>query len=188
MALGFGVQNYTCADGDARPVGAGALAVLYDIAVLYPGRAPPSLAVASFANLSTHALRTHRMPLDLGPGRDAARPFPPEAPLCLGPDLPPLPFLGHHFFDARSVPTFVLDGDAVVVPTAKLDAVAAPADADSGLDGTGAVGWLRLGARPDARGARYVYCVLTAGGASHGCTGAARHDSASYAATYWFYG
>lgn len=168
----------------------GALAMLYDITHLYPGRGPSSLAARDFADISARALWTHRVPLNLdgsAPGASRTRPFTPETPLRLGGALPPLPFLGHHFFDSHGVPTFVLDDGRVNLPTAKLDAVAAPLDADAGPEGTGAVGWLYLGPKEGARGARYVYRVLTAGGVSHGCAGATGGDSTSYTATYWFY-
>ncbi|RYC78771.1 hypothetical protein BFJ63_vAg18356, partial [Fusarium oxysporum f. sp. narcissi] len=38
IALGFGIQNYTCADTAASPTPVGALAVLYDVTHLYPGQ------------------------------------------------------------------------------------------------------------------------------------------------------
>ncbi|KAM4057768.1 malate dehydrogenase [Hirsutella rhossiliensis] len=199
IALGFGIQNYTCAHPGATAAATGALAMLYDITDLYPGQGPSSLAPQDFANLPAHALWSHRVPLNLTPSRSGragpgalgasqTRPFTPETPLRLDGALPPLPFLGHHFFDSRGVPTFVLDGGKINLPTAKLDAVAAPGDADAGPEGTGAVGWLYLGPKEGAHGAKYVYRVLTAGGVSHGCRNATGDDSTSYTATYWFYG
>lgn len=196
IALGFGIQNYSCAHLGAAPAATGALAMLYDIADLYPGQGPSSLPPQEFANLSARALWSQGVPLHMDPlraepsarGASQTEPFPPGNPLRLGGALPPLPFLGHHFFDSRGVPTFVLDDGNINLPSAKLNAVAAPGDADAGPDGTGAVPWLYLGAKPGAHGAKYVYRVLTAGGVSHGCSHSTGDDSTSYAATYWFYG
>lgn len=189
MALGFGIQNYSCAGAGAAPAATGALAMLYDAAAVY--RALPA---ADAANLTAHALWSHAVPLNLvdGGGASPSQPFAAAAPLELPGLAAPLPFVGHHFFDAGGVPTFDLDGGAagrVHMPSAKLGAVAAPAVADAGPQRTGAVGWLYLGEKPGAGavGAKYLYRVLTAGGASHGCDGAGS-DSTPYAALYWFYG
>ncbi|PNY25930.1 Uncharacterized protein TCAP_04126 [Tolypocladium capitatum] len=199
IALGFGIQNYTCARVGATPDAAGALAMLYDIASLYPGQGSDSLSLEGFEALPTVALWSHRVPLNLQrstggrgdphyPGASPTKPFPPDAPLQLS-GIKPLPFLGHHFFNSNNVPTFVLDGGKINLPAAKLNAVDAPSRASRGPEDTGAVNWLYLGPKDGtAVGAKYVYRVLTAGGASHGCSKAAGPDSTSYAATYWFYG
>ncbi|KAL3963251.1 hypothetical protein ACCO45_000255 [Purpureocillium lilacinum] len=180
IALGFGIQNYTCTKPGVAATAAGALAMLYDITHLYPKQGPDSLSAQDFNNLTSKALWTHK------PGASRTNPFTRDAPLHLQGQLT-LPFLGHHYFDAAGVPTFDLDGGKIHLPCSKLASVDAPAGADKGPEGTGAVGWLYLGEKPGAFGSKYVYRVLTAGGVSHGCNQVGT-DSTSYTATYWFYG
>ncbi|PHH75606.1 hypothetical protein CDD82_4378 [Ophiocordyceps australis] len=198
IALGFGIQNYTCHSRGSPPVATGALAMLYNITHLYPHQSFSSLSPSDFAQVPAWALAEREPPLNRNtsgygrvdpssPGASLSRPFPPDAPLKLS-GLPLLPFLGHHFFDAQGVPTFILDHGRVQLPTTKVAGVPPPTNADPGPQGTGAVNWLYLGPKPGAVGAQYVYRVNTAGGASHGCDTATGDDSTSYAATYWFYG
>ncbi|CAM1500592.1 Fc.00g097540.m01.CDS01 [Cosmosporella sp. VM-42] len=196
IALGFGIQNYTCASTGATPTGAGALAVLYDITNLYPGSRPNSLSQDAWTKLSSKALDTHDVPLNFdpstdgriasaAPGASATNPFPANAPLKLD-GMAPLAFAGHHFFNEAGVPAFVLDGGRKVLLGKKLDAVDAPASADKGPDGTGAVAWLYLGDNGGSQGLKYVYRVLTSGGNPHGCSSAGK-DTTHYTATYWFF-
>ncbi|KAJ6437161.1 malate dehydrogenase [Purpureocillium lavendulum] len=189
IALGFGIQNYTCSQVGTSSTAAGALAMLYDITNLYPNQGGDSLSQKDFENLTSKALWTHPVPLRMNhnaPGASRTNPFPRDAPLRLK-GTRPLPFLGHHYFDAAGVPTFDLDGGKIHLPCTKISQVNPPSGADAGPEGTGAVTWLYLGGNAGAIGAKYVYRVLTAGGVSHGCktTGT---DSTSYTATYWFYG
>ena len=197
IALGFGIQNYTCAEVGGAATATGALAMLYDITNLYPSKRWGSLSSDQFDALSAKALHSHQVPLNFDsssegradpsfPGASKTNPFPADAPLKLD-DMRPIPFLGHHFFDSKGVPTFTLANGAVNLPCKKLNAVPAPSAADAGPDGTGAVAWLYLGDAGGAIGAKYVYRVLTAGGNSHGCKAGTGGDSTSYAATYWFY-
>ena len=82
--------------------------------------------------------------------------------------------LGHHFFTTSQVPTFVLDGQKpkAQIQGQKADSQPAPADACPGINGEGAVPWLRLtdngsgfsAGTPLAGGE--VYRVETAGGAA----------------------
>ncbi|KAF7547400.1 hypothetical protein G7046_g9018 [Stylonectria norvegica] len=143
----------------------------------------PSKATPSPLNFDTSL--PNRLPT-ADAGASATNPFTPDAPLQLS-GLAPLPFIGHHFFNSAGVPTFVLDGGSITLFGKKLDSLAAPATADKGPDGTGAVAWLRLGDNGGSTGATFVFRVLTSGGASHGCT-AVGDDTTSYSATYWFYG
>lgn len=103
-----------------------------------------------------------------------------------------LPFLGVHYFDAASSPTFDLRAKAgLLASVAKKDVAKAPQPQDKGVLATGAVDWLRL---PDngkglSQGVGAVYRVVTAGGAAQGCaTSGAGAGSVPYAAQYWFYG
>lgn len=201
IGLGFGIQNYSCASVGADPAATGALAMLYDITDLYPGQSKQSLSMDQFKNLPSRAMWTHDVPLNFDtsatagrvdpqrPGASSTKPFPADGPLQLW-GMRSIPFLGHHFFDSKGVPTFVLDGNKgkVFLPSGKLAAADPPTNADKGREGTGAVAWLQLNAKDGAAGAKFVYRVLTVGGNSHGCANAAGQDSTSYTATYWFYG
>ena len=198
IALGFGIQNYSCPSVGAEPKSTGALAMLYDITPLYPKQSAKSLSLRDFEGLPSQALWSHFVPLHfnqssagrvspLFPGATTASdPYTPDAPLALGGRE--LPFLGHHFFDSTGIPTFVLDKGAIFLPSAKLNTIDAPTNADRGPSFTGAVAWLQLGAKDGAKGASMVYRVTTAGGNSHGCKYGTGDDSTSYSAMYWFYG
>lgn len=190
IALGFGIQNYTCEAEGATPTATGALAMLYDITSFYPGQSESSLSIEAFNELAVSALYDHEVPLNLAeesegviaPGA-VVPPFTPDAPLTV--DGVELPFAGHHFFNGEGVPQFRIQ--EIDILSEKLDSSDAPADADAGVDGTGAVGWLQLGALEGTVGAQYVYRVITVGGVSHGCS-MAGEDSTSYTTQYWFFG
>ncbi|RDA86936.1 hypothetical protein CP532_1848 [Ophiocordyceps camponoti-leonardi (nom. inval.)] len=207
IALGFGIQNYTCDRAGHPAVATGALAMLYDVTALYPGQGRASLSRLEFNNLTAKVLADARVPINRHDEEEdveacvvkasvptssssvaGLHPFPPDAALTVDGIDQPLPFLGHHYFDADGVPIFRLDGGRTDMPAAKVAAVQPPAAAYPGPDGTGAVAWLFLRGKHGAVGAKYVYRVLTAGGTSHGCSRAPAEDSSSYAATYWFYG
>ncbi|KAH6604585.1 malate dehydrogenase [Trichoderma cornu-damae] len=198
IALGLGIQNYTCASVGAAAESTGALAMFYDISLLYPGSGPGSLSAEKFSQLPAFALNHHDVPLRFNdsadgrvdassPGASLKRPFTRAAPLDLG-EYGALPFLGHHFFNTDGAPTFILQRGSFNIVAAKKAAVPPPGSSDPGPMGTGAVAWLALDATSNSRGATLVYRVETAGGNSHGCSRAAGQDSTSYAAQYWFYG
>ncbi|KHN93900.1 malate dehydrogenase [Metarhizium album ARSEF 1941] len=199
IALGIGVQNYTCASVGASAVATGALAMLYDITNLFPGQGNASLSQEDWDSLTSRALRSQNVPLNFdtslggrvkpdSPGASRTDPFPNDGPLSLECPDDALPFLGHHFFNSAGVPVFSLSGGEVNLLAEKLASVDAPATADRGPDGTGAVAWLQLGAIEGTVGdVKLVYRVLTAGGNSHGCQNAAGEDSTKYAAQYWFF-
>ncbi|PTB40996.1 hypothetical protein M441DRAFT_27504 [Trichoderma asperellum CBS 433.97] len=198
IALGLGIQNYTCASVGATAVSTGALAMFYDISLLYPESGPNSLTIEKFNQLPAFALNHHAIPLHFndstvgrvsieGPGASLKRPFTRAAPLDLG-EFGSIPFLGHHFFNSDGAPTFILQRGNINVVASKKASVPAPGSADPGPAGTGAVAWLALDGNANSRGSTLVYRVETAGGNSHGCAQAAGQDSTSYAAQYWFYG
>ncbi|KAK2134236.1 hypothetical protein NOF04DRAFT_1367406 [Fusarium oxysporum II5] len=166
IALGFGIQNYTCADTDTTPKSVGALAVLYDVTHLYPGQSHSSLTQAEWASLPGEVLNTLKVPLDLNENE--------------------ISYLGHHYFNSVGVPTFDLDKACQLLIAKKIDGIKAPDSSPSGPDGTGAVDWLFLGDAGGSHGISFVYRVLTASGASHECK-TKGVDSTSYAAMYWFY-
>ncbi|KAH7228540.1 uncharacterized protein BKA55DRAFT_599067 [Fusarium redolens] len=146
IALGFGIQNYSCAEAGATPAAIGALAVLYDVTSLYP----------EMGSLPSDVLNTRKVPLT------AMMTVVPRS-LILSPrnNLSRLkvsakhPYLGRHFFNAAGDPAFDLDKANQLLIAKK-------------IDGTSAVDWLYLG---DAGGSQVSPCyrVLTAGGASQGC-------------------
>ncbi|KAL7933282.1 hypothetical protein V8C35DRAFT_305417 [Trichoderma chlorosporum] len=199
IALGLGIQNYTCASVGATAVSTGALAMFYDISLLYPESGPNSLTIEKFNQLPAFALNHDAVPLHFNdstvgrveadsPGASLTRPFTRAAPLDLGDEYGKLPFLGHHFFNSDGAPSFILARGSFNVVAAKKASVPAPGSADPGPMGTGAVAWLALDGNQNSKGATLVYRVETAGGNSHGCSKAAGQDSTTYAAQYWFYG
>ncbi|KAK1976941.1 malate dehydrogenase [Colletotrichum cereale] len=193
IALGHGIQNYTCVGANDTALTAtatGALAALYDASPLYPKTGPGSLpSVDAFNALSTTAV--HGSPLPLVPdgvtrfGASASAPFPAFADLAL-PNYPPMKQIGVHFFDNAGVPIFKVGAD--MLRAAKLNGIKAPSSADPGPEKTGAVDWLQLGDKGGSQGVTGVYRVVTAGGVAHKCTTAGAIDSVPYAAYYWLYG
>lgn len=100
----------------------------------------------------------------------------------------PLPILGHHFFNSASTPTFDLSSVGKILFGAKTGDIKAPATANKGPAGTGAVDWLSLdrNAKYTSVGLELVYRVVTAGGGTPACT-ATGEVEIQYAAEYWFY-
>ncbi|KAI5860040.1 hypothetical protein GGS23DRAFT_599701 [Durotheca rogersii] len=196
ILVGHGIQNYTCAADGTTAASFGALAVVWDITALYPGTgAADALSPEEWDGLTSKVLRTTPLPLNLAAGAgnggaDAAAPFPAPANLTVEGVAAPLPFLGHHFFDAANTPTFALAGGAELFKGKRDAGIPAPADADAGADpATGAVDWLRLSDKAGASvGVSLVYRVLTAGGNPEPCAAAGQPQSVPYTAQYWIYG
>jgi hypothetical protein len=163
VAIGRGVQNYTCTGFNSTAATDGAVATLYDAT---------DLARTNLDLLNTLPAQVVNVPVDqAGQSQN-------------------LPVLGHHFFRADLVPSFVLDnGDAIYA--AKTDDVKPPPDASTGPAGTAAVDWLQLTAKVGyvlpSVGLGQVYRVVTAGGSATTCQSAGI-ISVPYAAEYWFYG
>lgn len=206
IAIGHGIQNYSCeAIPSAVPAAKGALAVLYDITPLYPGGAPKALDTrAKFDALSTNTLWTKAIPLNLAnpaaavagavlPSKQyGALAQPWKAPRNLDfQGLPPIKFLGHHYFDAEGSPTFDLSEAGLKASVKKTGEATQPANADKGPIGTGAVKWLLLedNGKGLSNGIKAVYRVITAGGGGDACAKAGDGlHSVPYTAQYWFYG
>ncbi|ROV88033.1 hypothetical protein VPNG_10351 [Cytospora leucostoma] len=216
IAIGHGIQNYTCASTSASAVNKGALAVLYDITPFYPGTPSTGLNAYEFGSIASTVLWSQAIPLNLQDPAAAASVTPslPEADyqadpsdpfpsaregieLTLGGEAYDLEFLGHHYFDADSSPTFDLVAAAagLRLSGAKKDDVGAPSGADAGIIDTGAVDWLELGdnGRGLSSGLSLAYRVVTAGGVAEACSisGASEDGevfSVPYTAQYWFFG
>ncbi|ETS81182.1 hypothetical protein PFICI_06184 [Pestalotiopsis fici W106-1] len=195
VAVGHGIQNYTCSAAGVTATSIGALAVLYDITDIYS-----SLSADEQTQLPVNVLRTTDLPLNLAEttdpsnpyAADTADPFPADdADLTVEGVDGPLSVLGRHYFDAALTPTFDLynadGGDGLLFKGGKLSGVKAPASADPGLLNTGAVDWLQLGDKGASIGLTEVYRVVTAGGGPLTCDEAGQVFSVPYASQYWFY-
>ncbi|KAI1081403.1 hypothetical protein F5B20DRAFT_579266 [Whalleya microplaca] len=182
IVVGHGVQNYTCTEAGVLGTSTGAMAVVWEITSMYPGSGSGALSDADWNGLTSKVLRTTDMPINQGS-------FPAQADLTVEGLAAPIKFLGHHFFDETNTPTF--DLSAAQPPElfkGKRDAgVTAPADADKGLTGEGAVDWLKLSDKGTSNGISLVYRVLTAGGNPATCTEAGEQQSVPYATMYWMY-
>jgi hypothetical protein len=167
VAIGRGIQNYTCSAVGAVPVQLGAVATLYDAT---------ALAWTDLALLHTIPPIIVNKPLPPGYLAQSGQHF----------DV-----IGHHFFDSAGTPTFILS--EATPPRAgfmaKTASVSAPAGASKGPAGTGAVAWLDLTNKPGyvQKNVTQVYRVETAGGNSYPNCTSIGVQSVQYAAEYWFY-
>ncbi|KAI1422927.1 hypothetical protein F5Y12DRAFT_569013 [Xylaria sp. FL1777] len=184
IAVGHGIQNYTCTTVGTAGTSIGALAVLHDITNLYPGSGLNALSTTDWNGLTSKVLRTTSMPIITS---DPLSPFPAETDLTVSGIQNPLPFLGHHFFDSAGVPTFSLHNDAELLKSQKILGIPAPSTADKGLSGEGAVDWLYLSDKGGSIGLTKVYRVMTSGGAAAVCAAIGDTQSVPYTAMYWFY-
>ncbi|TVY73310.1 hypothetical protein LSUE1_G006973 [Lachnellula suecica] len=167
VAIGRGTQNYTCAGAGANSSATGAIATLYDVT---------SLAYANINMVNAMPPNVVTMPV-------------PAPGSTLMTTAGPVPALGNHYFDAASTPTFNLSSAGKILYGKKSGDVLAPAGANAGPAGTGAVDWLQLVAKPApyvSNGVSLVYRVETAGGMPPACT-KAETLIVQYAAEYWFY-
>ncbi|EHK98513.1 hypothetical protein GLAREA_09726 [Glarea lozoyensis ATCC 20868] len=171
VVIGRGIQNYTCSKAGSVGAAIGAIATLYDAT---------SLAYSNEKMLHTLPALAVNMPEDkAGKYRTAAKAL----------DLKPI---GHHYFDFNGTPVFDLNVESKILFAAKKENVNAPANADKGPMGTGAVQWLKLENKVPysfgtSVGLGAVYRIETAGGVSTLCTADSGVISVPYAAEYWFY-
>lgn len=164
MAVGRGIQNYTCATSSSIPVALGAIATLFDAT---------SLAYTNINALNAIPPTVVYLPVPSNELFTASGMF---------------PVLGHHFFDSASTPSFVFtNGKALYA--GKTGDIKAPATADKGPMGTGAVDWLSLvkKATYTSNGLSEVYRVETAGGMQETNCTVAGVMSIPYSALYWFF-
>lgn len=193
IAVGHGIQNYTCDSTTVNVTSGGALAVLYDITSFYPGTQKTGLSQQDWNELPSKLL--WRTPLPLNKlagsqyGADPNNAFQPAADLR-GPGLPNVKFLGHHYFAPGGIPVFDLSAAGLKATVKKTDGLTAPSSADKGITGSGAVAWLQLvdDGTNGSQGVSVVYRVLTAGGNNKACSEGAGPQSVPYAAYYWFFG
>jgi hypothetical protein len=172
VALGRGVQNYTCSD-PAAPVAMGAIATLFDVTAL------------AYASLNTlNSITQSAVYLTLPPNIANSK--------LKIPGTNDLAVIGKHYFSAGGMPIFDLyNANSEILFAKKLLAVPAPSTASKGPEGTGAVPWLKLDDKGGSIGVKEVYRVETAGGNAPAlCTGKAAGTvvSVQYAAEYWFFG
>lgn len=164
VAIGRGIQNYTCASVGAGATALGAVATLFD-----------ATALAYRDEAALHAIPPMFVNVPLPKAS-----FPTAAGI--------LNVLGHHYFDATGTPTFDLSTVGKILYGAKTGDVKAPSTANKGPAGTGAVDWLQLTRKASytSVGEQVVYRVETAGGVGPVCTDT-KPFSVQYAAEYWFF-
>lgn len=171
VTLGRGVQNYTCSGSYGTPTAIGAVADIFEITAF----AQSSPTSPSFTGLPAAAVY-----LTI-----------PGVQQLLNTRMPagnPATIIGKHFFNSAGVPTFDLSARGKKLLSKVLDKVPAPATADKGPAGTGAVPWLKLDDAGGSNGLKEVYRVYTAGGNAPTSCSSAGVISVEYAAMYWFYG
>lgn len=97
--------------------------------------------------------------------------------------------LGHHYFDSAGTPTFNLSSVNKIGFVEKMASIDAPALANKGPAGTGAVPWLQMDIKIGytSIGISQVYRVETAGGNPRLKCTVAGVMSVPYGAEYWFY-
>lgn len=148
VAIGRGIQNYTCdtTNATAIPKAIGAVATLYNAS-----------CIAATSPLVLNTLPGFALQFNLGPN--------PAAPNPANLDVS-----GLHFFTDAGVPFFNLDTTKQQIgtlPCSKAGSAPAPASAikGQGNKGDGAVAWLKLTAVDGATGnLESVYRLNTAGG------------------------
>ncbi|KXX77820.1 hypothetical protein MMYC01_205939 [Madurella mycetomatis] len=195
IALGHGIQNYTCESDSSESAATGAVAVLYDATSFYPGTRRTGLRQSVWDELPETLLWRKPLPLNKLAGTrfgaNATEPFPqPSRDLDLD-GLPSIKFLGYHYFDNNSVPLFDVNMASLKASVVKVNNVAAPEGADKGILGTGAVDWLELGDSGIglSEGLSVVYRVITAGGAPQPCSVVGPGEqSVPYTTYYWLFG
>ncbi|KAJ2902306.1 putative malate dehydrogenase protein [Zalerion maritima] len=171
VAIGRGVQNYTCANSSSAPEAAGAVATLFNATCL--ASTHPEIA---------NILPSVALKFDLSDGdRNSAFPR-----ISLFPSN--LAVSGKHFFNSDGVPFFNLDTPAASygkASCAKDAAESAPDTAAKGQKGENAVAWLRLNTTDDGTtgSIKQVYRLQTAGGSPPAsCEGMDSEFSVQYAA------
>jgi hypothetical protein len=164
IALGHGIQNYSCVAVNSAPVQLGALATLFDAT---------AFAFADEEGFNTIPPIAVYIPLPaIYSSSLTARIF---------------PVLGYHYFAADGTPAFSLSSVGRSFYGKKTGDLKAPTSANKGPANTGAVDWLQLQDKGGSIGITEVYRVVTAGGAAPVVCTTTGVVSVPYAAEYWFY-
>lgn len=173
VAIGRGIQNYTCSttNATAAPASIGAVATLFNatcIAATYPDLLDVLPNVALQFNLTS-----------------------PDQSI-LSPSY--LSISGHHFFANTTTPDFNLNTttmDLGFATCSKNNTVTAPAGSPLGQGGVGngSVAWLKLLTHTGTTGnLQEIYRVNTAGGSPPTtCAGMPAAFEVQYASQYWFF-
>jgi hypothetical protein len=164
IAIGHGIQNYSCVAVNAVPVQIGALATLFDATAL------------AFIDEDE---------LNIIPPIAVYLPLPAIYFSTLTSRI--FPVLGYHYFTADGTPFFDLSSVGRSFYGKKTGDLKAPANANTGPAGTGAVDWLQLQDKGGSIGIVEVYRVVTAGGAAPATCTTTGVVTIPYAAEYWFY-
>lgn len=166
VAVGRGIQNYTCATANSIPVALGASATLFD---------------------ATKLAYSNEKLLNTIPGLTVYLPLPESGVLATTGCY--LDILGYHYFDSAGTPTFNLSTLEKIGFVGKAASIDAPALANKGPAGTGAVPWLQLNEKTGytSIGISQVYRVETAGGNPELTCKVPGVMSIPYAAEYWFF-
>lgn len=183
VALGVGIQNYSCASTTATPKSIGAIATFFDATEFLQECGDPKSSKLSARYLKGYLKQSCQASQDLDDSscEDAV-------------NFLHLPTLGNHYFgpvNGAGVPFFNIDsGD--FLSAQKTGASPAPATAfDGGKHGFGAIDWLFLPSDGSDRtvGLSEVYRINTAGGNAdpQGCASGDAVLSYKYVAEYWFY-
>jgi hypothetical protein len=109
--------------------------------------------------------------------------------LPLAVPLEDMVLLGHHFFDSSGTPVFNLTDVNKILYGTKTADIKAPATANKGPWGTGAVDWLQLESKAGyvSVGLSVAYRVYTAGGEPLTSCEQPGVMAVPYAAEYWFF-
>jgi hypothetical protein len=183
IALGVGIQNYSCASTTSTPTSIGAIATLFDVQPWLQQCGNLQTSDLSRAYLKAYNQQSCQASTDLD-NNDCQTEI----------NFLNFPVIGHHWFNSingAGVPFFE------IIPTGQISGqkvgdVPAPSGAfNGGKNGHGAVDWLFLTSDSSGltSGLSEVYRIHTAGGnpAPDGCASGEKVLSYKYAAEYWFY-
>ncbi|KAM3066507.1 hypothetical protein ACMFMG_012005 [Clarireedia jacksonii] len=164
IAIGHGLQNYSCVAVNSVPIQIGASATLFDVT---------ALAFSNQDELNIIPPIAVYLPLqEIYFSTLTSRIF---------------PVLGYHYFTGDGTPFFDLNSVGRSFYGKRTDDLKAPAYANKGPADTGAVDWLQLQDKGGSIGIAEVYRVVTAGGAAPSTCTAKGTVTIPYAAEYCFY-
>lgn len=183
IALGVGIQNYSCASTSATPESIGAIATLFDVTGYLQECGNPKTSKLSAQYLKAYNQEACQASQDLD-----------DDSCQQGANFMDFDILGKHYFgkpNGAGVPFFDIH-DKAFLSAQKTGSCVAPDSAyGGGKKGFGAVDWLFLPSDDSDRnqGLSEVYRINTAGGLPDpaGCAGGDATLSYKYVAEYWFF-